>query len=161
MSIFAADPIFSNAKVYQQIAVEALARARSSLAEHRRPREDGSPGHVLTGDLERASFKNSMIAMVFAGMTMEAQLWLHGCERLGTVQYKPIDAQALELRLAPLGIHDGTMAGDMRAFRLARKALVHEKAVTLSQDESPVLVAQHEAEKAVALMSRLISALES
>lgn len=140
MSTFPEDPIFSNARVYQQIAVEALGRAQSSLADHRRPKEDGSPGYVLTHDPERASLKNSFIAMVFAGMTMEAQLWLHGCERLGTVQYEPIDRQPLELRLASLGILDDVLAADMRAFRLARKALVHEKAVPLSRDKSPMLV---------------------
>ena len=155
------DPIFSNARVYEQIAVEALDRAQSSLAAHRQPKEDGSEGYVLTGDPTRASFKDSMIAMVFAGMTMEARLWLHGCDRLGDAQYKPIDAKALELRLVPLGIHDVGLADDMKAFRLARKALVHEKALPLSRDRSPILVAQDEAAKAVVLMMRLIGSLES
>ena len=147
--------------MYQQIAVEALDRARSSGAAHRRPKEDGSEGYVLTIDPMRASFKDSMIAIVFAGMTMEAQLWLHGCGRLGETRYRPVDGKALELRLAPLGIHDDVLAADMKAFRLSRKALVHEKAVRSSQDTSPLLVAQDEAAKAIDLMIRLIASLEA
>lgn len=100
-----------------------------------------------------------MIAIVFAGMYIEAKLWLFGCSLLGTSKYKPIDKQLLEQRVAALGIADQMLQADLKAYREARNALVHEKPVPLSMDKSPIRIAQTEAAKAVQLMYRVEKAL--
>ncbi len=155
------DPIFTNSSVYHAIAVQAMAASESAFRENSRPKADGSPGYVMTLDPERRSFKQSMIAIVFSGMYIEAQLWLHGCRLLGVDKYGKIDKQPLEMRLQPLGISDQKLQDDLKAFRESRKALVHEKPVPFSTDTSPIRTAQTEAAKAVALMELVDNALAS
>ncbi len=159
MSSFPDDPIFSNSRVYHDIAVEALTASESASTAGSRPKGDGSPGRVLAYDPERRSFKQSMIAIVFAGMYIEAQLWLHGCGRLGIAKYRSIDKQPLEERLPVLGVSNQTLRDDLKKYRESRKSLVHEKPVPISMDESPTRIAQTEAAKAVALMERVDRAL--
>jgi len=155
-----ADVVLSNAHVYREIAEDAQQRSQASLEAHRSPKDDGSPGYVLTRDPNQASFKNSMIAIVFAGMTMEARLWLFGCARVGVAQYKRLDKKPLEERLGPLGIADDILFEEVKAFREARAALVHEKALPISQDRSPIRIAQEEAAKAVVVMTRVLAAIQ-
>ena len=153
------DPIFTNARLYRDIATEALSASEAAFFQKSRPKDDGSPGRVIAFDPEHRSFKQSMIAIVFAGMYMEARLWLFGCNRLGAAKYKPVDQLPLEQRLAALGIDDKTLEVDLKNYREARRALVHEKSVPLSMDASPIRIAQAEAAKAVQLMYRIEAAL--
>jgi hypothetical protein len=153
------DPILTNADVYREIAVESLRSAEFALDAHKRRKENGSPGFVLSYDPARTSFKHSMIAIVFAGMCIEARLWLYGSQRLGVAEYTPIDRLPLEQRLAALGIVDEALEADVKTFRLARKDLVHEKAVPLSLDQSPARIVQKEAATAVNLIFRVERAL--
>ena len=100
-----------------------------------------------------------MIAIVFAGMYIEARLWLHGCSRLDMAKYRAIDKHPLEERLPALGLSDAMLRDDLKKYRESRKSLVHEKPVPLSMEASPTRVAQTEAAKAVALMERVDRAL--
>lgn len=159
MSSFPNDPIFTNSRLYRDIATEALSASEAAFVEKSRPKDDGSPGHVIAYDPECRSFKQSMIAIVFAGMYMEARLWLFGCSLLGAAKYKPVDKQPLEQRLAALEIDDQTLEVDLKNYREARRSLVHEKSVPLSVDTSPARIAQAEAVKAVQLMYRIEQAL--
>jgi hypothetical protein len=155
----AVDPILTNAAVYRAIATEAYARATAELDARRTPIGEGHPGHVVRYDPEQKSFKDSMIAIVFVGMYIEARFWTYGCSKLGIDAYKKVDRQPLERRLSALGILDETLGAELKAFRLARSALVHEKAVPISLDDSPLYTAQREAGKAVDLMHRVEVAL--
>jgi hypothetical protein len=145
--------------LYRDVAMEALVASEAEVDKHRRPREDGSPGHVITYDPGHTSFKQSMIAIVFAGMYMESQLWLFGCNLLGATEYKPIDKLPLDQRVSALGITDTELQADLKHYREVRKELVHEKPVPLSTDRSPIRVAQEQAAKAVGLMHRIDEAL--
>lgn len=159
MNDLPAGPIFSNSRIYRDIAVEALSASESAFSEGSRPKDDGSSGRVLVYDPEHRSFKQSMIAVVFAGMYIEARLWLHGSSRLGIAKYRSIDRQPLEDRLLALGVSDALLWDDLKDYRESRKSLVHEKPVPLSMDISPTRVAQTEAVKAVALMGRVDRAI--
>ena len=139
--------------------MEAFVASAAEVDKRRRPRDDGSPGHVITYDPVHTSFKQSMIAIVFAGMYMESQLWLFGCNVLGATEYKRIDKLPLDQRVSKLGITDTALQADLKNYREVRKELVHEKPVPLSMDRSPIRVAQEEAAKAVQLMHRLDEAL--
>src|SRR5689334_9733852 len=88
--------ILTNIDVYRAIALEALQRAEESGAAHRRPMPDGHAGSILTPDPTRTSFKQSMIAIVFAGMYLEALLHIIGTKRLGRATYKKISGEEFE-----------------------------------------------------------------
>ncbi len=151
--------IFTNSQVYRQIAEDAHRSAIAELNAHRTPHDDGRPGYVIRFDPERRSFKQSMIAIVFAGMYIESRLWIVGCQRLGRDAYSKIDQRKIEERLPPLGITDASLVADCKAYRESRKILVHEKAVPIHEDVSPSRVAQDEATVAVRLMTRVDHAL--
>jgi hypothetical protein len=153
------DPLLTNAIVYRDIALAALARSQEWDSKHVKPRGDG--GRVIDLDLAQPSFKDSLIAIVFAGMYMEAALWIVGCRRLGIPVYEKIDKKkTLEDRVQHLGILDTQLHSALKTYREARNSLVHEKAVPSSQDISPSGTGQDEAKKAVALMLRLEQALK-
>ena len=156
------DPVLSNAVLYRQMAEDAFAAAQASLSAHRRPKDDGSDGYVFSYDPSRASFKHSLIAIVFAGITIEAYLWLYGSEVLGRQQYRLIEKKlALEEVLPRLGIGDPDMYAEARRFREARNDLVHEQALPLSASLEPLRRGQEEAERAVTLMNKILAQLES
>jgi hypothetical protein len=151
--------VMTNVHVYREIAEAAHYSAAAELRKRRRARDDAESGYVILYDREQQSFKQSLVAIVFAGMYIEARLWLIGCERLGVEQYRKIDKTPLEDRLAALGVEDAALLAHARAYREMRKELVHEKARPIADECSPVRVAQREAASAVALMARVDSAL--
>ena len=152
--------IVTNSRVYRQIAEEALQSAIAEMSTHRSPRDDGQPRQVIRYDPEQRSFKQSMVAVVFAGMYIESRLWIVGCQLLGRDAYRRLDQKAIEERLRPLGIDDASLIADCKAYRESRKDLVHEKAVPIHEDRSPLRVAQDEAKMAVQLMIRVDEALK-
>jgi hypothetical protein len=151
------DPILSNLLVYRTIAVDALAASEASYTEHTRQTEDG--GLVTTLDPQQMSFRHSLIAIVFAGMYMEAALWVFGCGKLGIPQYKSIDRRPLEARATALGVGDQRLRDALQAYREARAELVHEKAVPLGQQAARWRTGQDEAKKAVDTMLLLEAAI--
>lgn len=155
------DPMFTNIVAYREIAAESLRESEAFFEANRRPRDDGSGGHVLTVDPDRQSLKHSFIAIAFAGMYIEAALWLYGSKKLGVKEYTPIDFGKLEKRVAPLGINDKDLEAKLKDYREMRKELVHEKAVPFSQDTTPTRYAQKEAKKSVELMLQVETLLRS
>src|SRR5205085_495862 len=86
--------VITNLSVYLAIAEEAAAESTRLLEAHRRPKPDGQPGYILSLDPERKSFKQSLIAIAFAGMYLEALLSLAGRSRWGKDFYdEKIDRQ--------------------------------------------------------------------
>lgn len=150
-------PIFSNSDIYRSIAIEALASCEEALALFRKPAEGG--GHCIEWDPTRRSFKQAFVAVVFAGMRMESHLWLFGCGVLGKARYAKVDPKKLELRLAPLGIHDDALKKALQTYRETRARIVHEKAVPFYEDTSPLSTAQDEASVAVRTMLQLDEAI--
>jgi len=95
-------------------------------ARQRQPRPGG--GEIIKFDPDQRSFKHSLIAIVFAGVYLEALLYLHGCRLLGKVAYKKIDWNTYEEKLRAYGITDQSLLDAAKEFRIARRELVHEKA---------------------------------
>jgi hypothetical protein len=151
------EPILTNVVIYRAIATEALSASEAWDKKHTRP--NGTGGFVRTLDLTHTSFKNSLVAVVFSGMVIEATMWIVGCRKLGVAQYKKVDRDELEERLAPLGVSDAQLHDDLKAYREVRRALVHEKALPMSQDRSPNSTGQEEAKKAIRLMERVERAI--
>lgn len=127
-------PIITNLNVYLAIAEDASAEAMRLLEAGRVPRPDGQPGYIITSfDPERKSFKQSLIAIAFAGMYLEALFGLVGNARLGKDLYKKIDGHryTYEEKLSLLGVLDPTILASCKRFREARNDLIHEKAIDL------------------------------
>lgn len=147
------DHAVSNLATLRSIATEAGARVQAEL-EHVRVRSDAGSAP----NLDRA-FRDSLIAIAFAGMAIEATLWIVGCAKLGEPTYKLIDKSHLEDRLAALGISDPQLLGDAIRLRLVCAELLHEKPEPLGREASTRNTVQDEAARAVALMARIEGAL--
>jgi hypothetical protein len=122
--------VLTNLIVYLAIAEEALAESMRLFEAGRTPKPDGQPGYVIAWGPARQSFKQSLIAIAFAGIYMEALLGLVGNARLGKALYNKIDRQTTyEEKLSLLGVYDPTALASCKRFREARNDLMHEKVV--------------------------------
>jgi hypothetical protein len=154
--------MLSNANIYLTIAVEALKASKRLDEASRRPKPDGQPGFVVTLDPERKSFKQSLVAIVFAGIYLEALLYIVGVAKFGKGGYEKIDLQHYENRLVALGISDQETLKACKQFREARKDLVHEKAIDpQAVGEATFRAAQREAENAVAFVQSITGLLKA
>ena len=153
--------MISNADIYLAIAEEALAESQRLRALATSPMPDGLPGHVVAWDPQRKSFKQSLIAIAFAGVYLEAVLYAVGASRLGKSKYKKVEG-TYEQKLKALGITDPAVLKECERFRKSRNDLVHEKAVEPQDfDTSSVRFAQHEAASGLALVKSLAAALQN
>jgi len=144
----------TNLRTFLAIAKESLATSEELSARQRRPSPGG--GEIISFDPDQRSFKHSLIAIVFAGVYLEALLYLHGCRLLGKVAYKKIDWNTYEEKLRAYGITDQSLLDAAKEFRIARRELVHEKA---HDDTKEIRTGQDEARKAIALIDRVALAL--
>ena len=95
-----------NANVYRAIAEDALAESKRRDEAPRIPRSDGQPGFAITYGPEHTSFKQSLIAIVFVGIYLEALLDMVGVGQFGKVEYMKIDRKHYEEKLQALGVTD-------------------------------------------------------
>lgn len=153
-------PLLSNLDVYMTIAETALAKAQCLDGAGRTPKKNGDLGYVVAWDPERTSFKQSLIAIAFAGMYLEALLYRAGVSRLGKELYLKLDRRKYEDKLAALGLSDPKLFSDCTRFRESRNDLIHEKAVEPHElNASSLRMAQEEAAHAVAFVKATTAAL--
>lgn len=153
--------MLSNVDVYIAIAEEALAESQRLDAAARTPKPNSEPGYIIAWDATRSSFKQSLIAIAFSGMYLEALLYLVGVSRLGKAQYMRMERKTYEKKLSALGVIDAGLLRNCERFREARNDLVHEKAVEPHElDASSLRTAQQEASHAVAFVKSAAVALQ-
>lgn len=160
--------VFTNLSIYLAIAEEALAESTRLLEAGRTPKPDGQPGYILSSDPGRKSFKQSFIAIAFAGMYLEALVGLIGRARLGKAFYdEKIDRFTYEEKLKVLGVNDERDLASCKRFRETRNNLIHEKALdfeALRPDKKirkkEIRVAQEEASLAVDFVKSIGSKLQ-
>lgn len=123
--------VFTNLSVYLAIAEEALVVSKRLLEARRRPKPEGQPGYILSPDPQQKSFKQSLIAIAFAGMYSEVLLSLIGRARWGIGFYdERIDRRFIyEEKLKLLGIVDQSDLDSCTRFRETRNELIHEKSL--------------------------------
>ena len=155
--------VLTNLHVYLAIAEEAVEKSRQLFEAARTPKPDGQPGHIIAFDPEQKSFKQSLIAIAFAGMYLETLLGHIGNARLGKALYGKIDRQTTyEEKLSLLGILDPIVLANCKRFREARNDLMHEKAVDLAALKiEETRIAQEEAEFGVAFVKSVINKFET
>jgi hypothetical protein len=135
----------SNLQTYLAIAEDALATSQAACASKNVIMADGAPGVVVALDPEQHSFKQSLVAIVFACLYLEALLYKVGNLRLGA-SYQ--DFASYEDKLRALGIHDGGLLAAVKRLRNVRKSIVHEKVAAVADFEE-FFAAQHEATRAL------------
>jgi hypothetical protein len=154
--------MISNVNIYRSIAEEAASESQRLDAAAKSPRPDGGDGHVVALDPQQSSFKRSLIAIAFAGMWLDALLFLVGVSRFGREEYLKIDKkrQSYEVKLSALGIADPSLLAQCTQFRETRNDLTHEKAIEPHELDSTTLRrAQHESQAAVAFVSAIAARL--
>jgi hypothetical protein len=144
----------TNLETYRAIARAALAASQAAHTSHKVTMADGTPGVVVTLDPAQASFKHSLVAIVFACISLEALLYMAGTQRLGS-DYP--DRGTYEDKLRALGVADRELLEAAERLRSVRRSIVHEKAAAVS-DVTAFYAAQTEAAKALALIDT-VSAL--
>ena len=152
--------MLSNAEIYLDIAVNACEMSKQIEEASRRPNPDGQPGFVITYDPN--SFKQSLIAIAFAGIYLEALLYIVGVGKLGKEGYKKIDHKIYEDKLKVLGVTGAETLKTCEKVRKARNDLVHEKAINpQAADKATFREAQREAEIAVAFVRSITDLLKA
>lgn len=154
--------VLTNINVYLEIAEDALAASNHLFENSTTPNEIAAEGHVMTRDPERKSFKQSLVAIAFSGMYLEALLGLVGTARLGKSLYSKIDRQTTyEEKLSLLGIYDQELLSDCKRFREARNDLMHEKHIDLEMLKAGEFrVAQNEAAHGVQFVKTVSNKLK-
>lgn len=165
--------IITNLGTYLEIAEESLAKSRRIEGAQTRPMLDGSPGKIFTWDPARASFKHSLIAIVFAGIYLEALVSVTIKRRRlngPNPSVKPgnrgkrrdRDKGRYEADLAKLDIADDETIEGCRRLEDARDTVVHEQPMIVRDGETgKIHIAQREAEHAVSFVRRLAKRLMS
>jgi len=152
--------MISNLNVYLAIAEEALAEAERLEAQERTPKPNDEPGFIIKYDPDRKSFKNSLIAITFSGIYLDALLYVVGVARLGKSEYLKIERNHYEPKLQLLGLSDPHLLASCKKFRVARNDLVHEKATDISaMSVGETHVAQTEAINAVSFVKAVAELL--
>ena len=152
----------SNVSVYLAIADEAFAEAQRLDDAARSPKPDGSPGSIIAYDPSRGSFKQSLIALTFSGIYLEALLYLKGTQRMGARWLREMDNESYENKLAELDITEPSFLASAKRLRNARRDVVHEKAVPVAElRPSELRWAQEEAAAAVRFVHAVAGAIEN
>lgn len=155
----------TNAYVYLAIAEDALRASHHALVRHRQPNPNNADGSIFQIDPEQTSFKQSMIALAFAGMFYEAITYTAG-KRQGLSKSKlmRLCQNPYHEKLSVLGFNDEILNTDLSRFRLARNDLIHEKALDLMSGSIRAgkgnFNAQDEADFAISLVKRIDALLK-
>jgi hypothetical protein len=150
----------SNLEIFFEIVQRSSATAERMSQRHRKPLPSG--GHVIRYDPKRRSFKNALIAIAFAGIYLEALLYIEGCRRLGKATCKKIWKRprcTYEKKLRILGVRDEKLLEACKRFRQSRNNLIHEKSVELGQKSPRFRMAQEEATHAFAFIKQVLQHL--
>jgi hypothetical protein len=141
--------VITNVSTYMAIATGAHAEMLELLNAGRRPKDDGSPGWIITFDPDQKSFKQALIAIVFTGLWLEALLHLLIIRDHGVDTFKKYDRKPYAEKLRLLGCSDNAVLDSAERFQNCRKELVHEKAYL---DSGQIKTAQDEADNAHQLL---------
>lgn len=148
--------MISNVETYLAIAREAHAEMQKFDSESRRPKPDGSPGHIVTFDPNHRSFKHAIIAIAFSGMYFEAAVYLMARHKFSKTKAAKIDRMPYEQRLVEIGVSDQSLVDAATALREVRKDLVHEKAIMPEELKMATChFAQKSADQAINFVNKL------
>jgi hypothetical protein len=97
---------------------------------------------------------------VFAGVYLDALLYIVGTQRLGPSSYQKIERREYEVKLQALKITDPDTLKACKRFREARNDIVHEKAgEPVPGTLRKLHIAQHEAEHALSFVAHVSGVL--
>lgn len=162
------ESLITNLDIYLAIAKDSMSKSDDFYNANRRPKPDGEPGSIITFDPERRSFEHSLIAIVFAGIYLDALIHIEGVKRLGKRKYRKIDRWEYEKKLAVIfdadasRIEDSDIIEACEQFRKARNEVVHEKPIKLADiQQTEIRTAQEEARRAIDLIMLIADRLST
>ena len=151
----------TNAHIYLTIAEEALDIMEKSSAKNRMAKPNGEPGFIIKYDHQQTSFKNALIAIIFAANYLEALFYLKGTKKVSEAEYnRNIDKKNYEEKLTWFGITDEQLLYTASRLRQARRDITHEKA-RLDLEKEVLRIAQDEARTAVDFVKKIGNMLQS
>jgi len=156
--------MFTNQKIYLNIAEEALAELERLTDQGRRPMSNGQQGYIVTYDPDRKSFKQAFIAIVFSCIYLEALLFAVGTKLYGRTEWSKSvnDRLPYEKKLPRLGVNDAELISESEYLRELRKEIIHEKLAGLElQELGTARFAQKEAKRAVKFVLKISEILNS
>lgn len=148
------DLVLTNIRVYYKIAKEAHIAAMDALLNSKIPNPHNTNGWIITIDPEQKSFKNSLIAIVFSGIFIEALFHLMITKKNGIETFKKYDFKSYREKLVLLGCIDEKILNHSDEFQKLRKEIVHEKAYL---DNGQIREAQAEASAALDFVGEVVS----
>lgn len=137
--------VFTNVRIFKEIADEAYSIMVAEMNSGRRPREDGADGWIITINPSQTSFKQAIISTTFTAIWLEANLHLAIVQHHGVKEYNKIDKKTYEDKLSYIGYNDNIVVEKVKRLRKERKEIVHEKAFL---DDGGLTTAQDMAENA-------------
>lgn len=152
--------LITNADTYLQIAEDAVCKMGRLDQSQTSPKPDGGEGHILAYDPEQRSFKNALVAQVFACMYFEAECYIEALSKSGKEEAGKIDRSTYEVRLRSLGVTDKLILQHAEQLRKTRRELVHEKACPIAE-VGEIRSAQDEANFAIDFVKRAICAVRN
>jgi molybdopterin-biosynthesis enzyme MoeA-like protein len=144
---------YSNVQVYEEIVYEAYSEMNSIVENGRTAKEDGS-GYIIKYDSTQASFKKSMIVVVFAGMWLEATFHQFMVTNHSKNQFTKHNNVSYREKLELMGIKESDILAKTEKFQKTRNELIHEKSF---MDKGDIKLSQNEAEAAHEIISYVSS----
>lgn len=151
----------STLEVYRSIAEDACTAARDLWHQAHPFPLSGLRGISLTPDPSDECLKQSLIAITFSAIYLEALLHQAGTRKEGVAWEKRWDHRIDERKLPELGITDPELIEAAQRFRESHNNLIHEKAIFANRDAADAIQAvYHEATAAIAFIHRISEAFE-
>jgi hypothetical protein len=124
--------MITNLGIYLSIAEEALQESESLENAALSPQKIGETRSIKFVP-ERRSFKSSLVAIAFAGIYLDALLYIISTQLFGKSKYKKLEGKPYADRLKFVGVTDPDIIAACTEFRAARNDLVHENAFEISE----------------------------
>jgi hypothetical protein len=142
---------YSNIQVYEDIVHEAYSEMNSIIENGRTAKDDGS-GYIIQYDSTQASFKKSMVVVVFAGMWLEATFHQFMVSNHSKSQFTKHNSDSYRNKLELMGIKEPDFLAKTKKFQKTRNELIHEKAF---MDKGDLKGSQNEAKTAHEIISHV------
>lgn len=122
--------IYSNLKVFYEIAKDSFELSFSTLEKNRTPKENG--GYILSFDPTRTSLKQGLISIAFAGSYIDLHLRLFYIINKGVWPSKKWDRyQSYKQKLENLGVYNPEFLKRVEELSEIRHSVAHESPIVI------------------------------
>lgn len=131
MQSFISTQVFSNIKIFYEIAKDSFSDSEKFLSEHRKPKENG--GYILSFDPEKKSLKSSLISISFSGAYIDLHINIAYILTHGKSPNHKWETRIYEEKLKDLGVTNLELFNNCTEFRKIRNSVLHEKPLVIGE----------------------------